>query len=95
MKIKKSKELRSAFKMWVDKTSLHGIAYIHDSSSLLAQLIWTVVFCSFFAFGCWILCNSFNTYFSYQTDTSVKHVRVNDMRFPSVTICNLHYTGYN
>ena len=92
MKIKKSKELRSAFAGWVDKTALHGITYIYYSSSFFVQLIWTVVFCVLFSFGWWLLYRSFSTYFSRQTDTSVTRVRVSEMTFPSVTICNLYYS---
>jgi len=77
MKIKKTKELRRAFDRWVDHTTLHGIAYINDSSSLLVKFIWTVVFCGFFAFALWLLSKSFITFFDYETDTSVSRLKVN------------------
>jgi len=88
----KSKDFKQAFRRYIDQTTLHGLSYIYQSSSLLVKLIWTVVFCSFLAFGCWLLYRSFNTFFSYETNTSVSRVRVNEITFPSVTICNLYYT---
>ena len=88
----KSKEFKRAFRRYINQTTLHGLSYIYQSSSLLVKLIWTVVFCSFLAFGCWLLYRSFNTFFSYETITSVSRVRVNEITFPSVTICNLYYT---
>jgi hypothetical protein len=92
MKINKSKELRRAFQRWVDHTTLHGITYIYDSSSLLVKFIWTVVFCGFFAFACWLLSNSFTTFFNYEIATSVSRLKVNEITFPAVTFCNLYYS---
>ena len=92
MKIKKSKELRKALERWVDHTTLHGITYIYDSSSLLVKYIWTVVFCGFFAFAFWLLSKSFTTYLNYETDTSVSRLKVNEITFPAVTFCNLYYS---
>jgi len=92
MKINKSKELRKAFERWVDHTTLHGITYIYDSSSLLVKFVWTVVFCGFFAFACWLLSKSFITFFDYDTDTSVSRLKVNEITFPAVTFCNLYYS---
>jgi hypothetical protein len=92
MKIRKTKELKRAFQRWVDHTTLHGITYIHDSSSLLVKFIWTVVFCGFFAFACWLLSKSFITFFDYDTDTSVSRLKVNEITFPAVTFCNLYYS---
>jgi len=92
MKIIKSKELRRAFQRWVDHTTLHGITYIYDSSSLLVKFIWTVVFCGFFAFACWLLSTSFTTFLNYEVDTSVSRLKVNEITFPAVTFCNLYYS---
>jgi len=92
MKINKSKELRKAFQRWVDHTTLHGITYIYDSSSLLVKFVWTVVFCGFFAFACWLLSKSFTTFLNYETDTSVSRLKVNEITFPAVTFCNLYYS---
>ncbi len=92
MKIKKTKELKRAFQRWVDHTTLHGITYIYDSSSLLVKFIWTIVFCGFFAFACWLLSKSFTTFLSYETDTSVSRLKVNEITFPAVTLCNLYYS---
>jgi len=92
MKIKKSTELRRAFERWVDHTTLHGITYIYDSSSLLVKFIWTIVFCGFFAFACWLLSKSFTTFLNYEVDTSVSRLKVNDITFPAVTFCNLYYS---
>ncbi len=92
MKLKKTKELRRAFQRWVDHTTLHGITYIYDSSSLLVKFVWTVVFCGFFAFACWLLSNSFTTYLNYEVDTSVSRLKVNEITFPAVTFCNLYYS---
>ncbi len=92
MKIKKTKELRRAFQRWVDHTTLHGITYIYDSSSLLVKFIWTVVFFGFFAFACWLLSRSFTTFLNYDTDTSVSQLKVSEIAFPAVTFCNLYYS---
>jgi len=92
MKIKKTKELRRAFQRWVDHTTLHGITYIYDSSSLFVKFIWTVVFCSFFAFACWLLSNSFTTFLNYEIGTSVSQLKVSEITFPAVTFCNLYYS---
>jgi len=92
MKIKKTKELRRAFQRWVDHTTLHGITYIYDSSSLFVKFIWTVVFCGFFAFACWLLSNSFTIFLNYEVDTSVSRLKVNEITFPAVTFCNLYYS---
>jgi len=92
MKIRKTKELKRAFQRWVDHTTLHGITYIYDSSSLLVKLIWTVVFCGFFAFACWLLSKSFTTFLNYETDTSVSRLKVNEITLPAVTFCNLYYS---
>jgi len=89
---KKSKGLKNALASYVDQTTLHGLTYINSSPSLFVKLTWTVVFCIFFAFGGWLLYRSFNTYLTYETSTSVRHIRVSEMTFPSVTICNLYYT---
>jgi len=91
MKIKKT-DLRKAFQRWVDHTTLHGITYIYDSSSLLVKFIWTVVFCGFFAFACWLLSKSFTTFLNYEVDTSVSRLKVNEITFPAVTFCNLYYS---
>ncbi len=93
MKITKSKELRIAFKRWVDHTTLHGITYIYDSSSLFVKFIWTVVFCGFFAFACWLFNNSFYTFLNFETDTSVSRLKVSEITFPAVTFCNLYYSS--
>ena len=93
MKTKTSNEFKSAFRRYIDQTTLHGLSYIYQSSGILVKVIWTVVFCSFFAFGWWILYGSFTTFFRYETDTSVTRVRVSEMTFPSVTICNLYYSS--
>jgi len=92
MKIIKSKELRRAFQRWIDHTTLHGITYIYDSSALFVKFIWTVVFCGFFAFACWLLSKSFTTFLNYETDTSVSRLKVNEITFPAVTFCNLYYS---
>jgi len=92
MKIKKSKELRRAFQRWIDHTTLHGITYIYDSSSLFVKFIWTAIFCGFFAFACWLLAGSYNTYFKYEIDTSVSRLKVSEITFPAVTFCNLYYS---
>jgi hypothetical protein len=93
MKIKKTKELRKAFDRWVHHTTLHGITYIYDSSSLFVKFIWTVVFCGFFAFAFWLLSKSFISFFGYETDTSVSRLKVNEITFPAVTFCNLYYSS--
>jgi len=90
--ITKSRELRIAFKRWVDHTTLHGITYIYDSSKLLVKLIWTVVFCGFFAFACWLLSKSFTAFLNYEIDTSVSRLKVSEITFPAVTFCNLYYS---
>jgi len=92
MKNKKTKEFRRAFQRWIDNTTLHGITYIHDSSTLIAKLIWTLVFCGFFAFACWLLSKSFTTFLNYETDTSVSRIKVSEITFPAVTFCNLYYS---
>ncbi len=92
MRTKKIKELRIAFQTWVDHTTLHGIPYIYDSSSLFAKFIWTVVFCGFFAFASWLLSNSFYTFLNYEVDTSVSRLKVNEITFLAVTFCNLYYS---
>jgi len=92
MKIKDTKELRRAFQRWVDHTTLHGITYIYDSSNLLVKLIWTVVFCGFFAFACWLMSKSFTIFLNYEVDTSVSRLKVNEITFPAVTFCNLYYS---
>jgi len=92
MKIKKTNELRIAFQRWVNHTTLHGITYIYDSSSLFVKFIWTVVFCGFFAFACWLLSNSFTTFLNYEVDTSVSRLKVSEITFPAVTFCNLYYS---
>jgi len=92
MKIKKTKELRIAFQRWVDHTTLHGITYIYDSSSLLVKFIWAIVFCGFFAFACWLLSKSFTTLLNYETDTSFSRLKVSEITFPAVTFCNLYYS---
>jgi hypothetical protein len=92
MKIKKTEKLRRAFNRWVDHTTLHGITYIHDSSSLFVKFIWTVVFCGFFAFACWLLSKSFITFFDYDINTSVSRLKVSEITFPAVTFCNLYYS---
>jgi len=93
MKMKKTEKLRRAFGKWVDHTTLHGITYIYDSSSLFVKLIWTVVFCGFFAFACWLLSKSFDTFLNYETDTSVSRLKVSEITFPAVTFCNLYYSS--
>jgi len=92
MRIKKTKELRKAFQRWVGHTTLHGITFIYDSSTLFVKFIWTVVFCGFFAFACWLLSKSFTTYLNYEVDTSVSRLKVNEITFPAVTFCNLYYS---
>jgi len=92
MEIKKTNEMRRAFQRWVDHTTLHGIPYIYDSSSLLVKFIWSVVFCGFFVFSCWLLSKSFITFLNYETDTSVSRLKVNEITFPAVTFCNLYYS---
>ncbi len=92
MEIKKTKKLRRAFQNWVDHTTLHGIPYIYDSSSLFVKFIWTAVFCGFFAFACWLLNKSFITFLNYETDTSVSRLKVSEITFPAVTFCNLYYS---
>jgi len=92
MKIKKTKELRRAFQRWVDHTTLHGITYIYDSSSLIVKFIWTVVFCGFFGFACWLLSNSFTTFLNYEIGTSVSQLKISEIAFPAVTFCNLYYS---
>jgi len=93
MKIIKSKELRIAFQRWVDHSTLHGITYIYDSSSLFVKFIWTIVFCGFFAFACWLLSKSFATFLNYEVDTSVSRLKVSEITFPAVTFCNLYYSA--
>jgi len=92
MKIKKTEKLRRAFNRWIDHTTLHGITYIYDSSSLFVKFIWTVVFCGFFAFACWLFNNSFYTFLNFETDTSVSRLKVSEITFPAVTFCNLYYS---
>ncbi len=91
MKIKKT-DLRKAFQRWVDHTTLHGITYIYDSSSLFVKFIWTAIFCGFFAFACWLLAGSYNTFFKYEIDTSVSRLKASEITFPAVTFCNLYYS---
>jgi len=88
----KSKELSRASQRWIDHTTLHGITYIYDSSSLFVKFIWTIVFCGFFAFACWLLSSSFYTCLNYETDTSVSRIKVSEITFPAVTVCNLYYS---
>jgi len=92
MNIMKSKELSRASQRWIDHTTLHGITYIYDSSSLFVKFIWTIVFCGFFAFACWLLSSSFYTFLNYETDTSVSRIKVSEITFPAVTVCNLYYS---
>ena len=82
-----------AFRKWLDNTTLHGISYIDDSNSILVKLIWTGIFFFFFGFAIWILSISFSTFFSYEVNTSINHVRKNEIPFPSVTFCNLLYAN--
>jgi len=91
--MKKTEKLRRACDRWVDHTTLHGITYIYDSSSLLVKFIWTLVFCGFFVFACWLLSKSFYTFLNYETDTSVSRLKVNEITFPAVTFCNLYYSS--
>jgi hypothetical protein len=93
MKIKKTNDLIRALQRWVDQTTLHGITYIYDSSSLLVKFIWTVVFFGFFGFACWLLSNSFTTFLNYEIDTSVSQLKVSEITFPAVTFCNLYYSA--
>jgi hypothetical protein len=90
--MKKTNEFKRAFKRWIDHTTLHGITYIYDSSSIFFKFIWTVVFFGFFTFACWLLSKSFITFFDYNTDTSVSRIKVNEITFPAVTFCNLYYS---
>jgi hypothetical protein len=89
MKIEKTK---AAIQRWVDHTTLHGITYIYDSSSLLVKLIWTIVFCSFFGFAFWLLSKSFTTFLNYEVGASVSRLKVSEIPFPAVTFCNLYYS---
>jgi len=93
MKNKKTKDSRRVFQRWIDNTTLHGITFIYDSSTLIAKLIWTVVFCSFLAFACWLSRKSFITFLNYETDTGVSRLKVNEITFPAVTFCNLYYSS--
>jgi len=91
--MKKTNEFEKAFQRWIDHTTLHGITYIYDSSSIFIKFIWTVVFFGFFTFACWLLSKSFITFFDYDTDTSVSRLKVNEITFPAITFCNLYYSS--
>ncbi len=88
----KKKDLKAVLKTFIDHTTVDGLSYIYDSSFIVIKLIWAVIFCAFLAFCSNLIFLSFDSYFSYQTVTSITHQRVNNIRFPFVTVCNLYFS---
>lgn len=84
----KSQSPRFMVKEFVDNTTLHGIRYAFMERHFLVRFIWTVLVLISSAYYLYTVRTAFQKYYDRPVNTVLKHEHVDEMDFPSVTICS-------
>ena len=87
---RKTSKISKNIEEFANRSSLHGIKYIHDKSiSYGDRLLWLLLFLGSASFAILTLCSSYNTWQANQVMTTLKTLNspVADLNFPAITIC--------
>lgn len=80
-----------SFEDFAGDTSLHGIKYVYQSeNSKIRRIIWSLVLIGALSCLGTQMTVAIIKYYNYDYYTSIKTVQVNNIHFPSVTVCNLN-----
>ena len=69
-------------------SSAHGLPNIHRSKSILAKLVWTLLFFSSVTYMIFQVCLLVRTFLKYEYTVSLDVKFNRSLNFPAVTICN-------
>ncbi|XP_064212989.1 pickpocket protein 28 isoform X2 [Tribolium castaneum] len=78
---------------YCDKSTLHGLKYIGDTSlSLVERIFWLLAFVSAFVFACYYISNIFDKWNSNPVLVAFNptDATFNQIPFPSITICSMN-----
>eukprot|EP00794_Sanderia_malayensis_P010268 gene10268-11323_t len=79
--------VKSLFKDFSDRSTTHGISAIGYSEAILARIAWVFIFLFLFGYMVFTTMTAIQSYLSYDTVTKVSVRHVDNITFPSITIC--------
>ena len=84
---------QSSSEVWrdfTDNTTLHGIRYVFMRRHILVRLIWILLLLASGGYYVFVVYNAFSKYYGRPINTVISTTYLNQMDFPSVTICSLN-----
>ncbi|XP_040569255.2 uncharacterized protein [Lepeophtheirus salmonis] len=80
---------RDLFSSFCSSSTIHGTFFIKESKTSFGKLIWSCIILIGIGMSSWIIQKSFQSWKSNPIVTSVMQISIEELDFPSITICHM------